>query len=133
MSLSLFFFFLHQSLVPFVTAVAEHLLSWPPFRWPADECMWKKTECVTHRERERNAERICLYVWVQDMSVCGDTGLCSCWGSPPDGYLLFPLSVSPALSLCPGRFMGLPLFSMHTATKFMSLDTSLSQGINQAG
>lgn len=61
----------------------------------------------------------CVTVWERVV----DRGLCSCWGSRPDGWPLFP--VSP-----PDWFMGLHIFSMRTATKCMAMTCSLSQVIN---
>lgn len=92
------FFSLHQSLVPFVKAVAEHLLSWPPFKWP-DHRVYEEENCVCVTESEK--EYKCLS---ECMSACAREcvlgyRVCSCWGSPPDGRPLFPLSMSLALSV----------------------------------
>lgn len=129
----LFLFCLHQLLVPIVKAVAEHLLSWPLFRRPGQrayqEEKWMcKCVCVcdTVRKIKGLNVHICVYVHTHlrmHPSVCWDSELCSCWGSPPDGCPLFPLSVSLALSgsLCPSLFMGLPPFFFFQCTPQLNL------------
>ena len=51
-----FFFCLRRSLVPFVKSVAEHLLSWPPFRWPG------RRVHETERVKEKHRGYVCVCV-----------------------------------------------------------------------
>lgn len=128
--LSFRFFHLQQPLVLFVKRVAEHLLSWPPFICPSRRVY----VCVCLCDSET---QICVCECTFACAcecVCWDIGLCSCWGSPPDGCPLFPLSLSLCVSRSlPAGLWAFPFFSAHTAAKFMSLNTGLSQGIDWAG
>ena len=124
-SLFFFFFFFFVSaahLCPLWSQWQNICLAGPLSDGPAGECM-------RQREWKKSIEDMCVCV----CRVCWDVEPCSCWGSPPDGCPLFPsLCVSGSLSLSLSRpvYGPSPSFSAHTATKFMSLDTSLSQGIN---
>lgn len=70
---------------------------------------------------------------VMGVCVCvGIRGLCSCWGSPPDGCSLF--SPRPSVSpVSPQPVYGPPLFHRAHPIWIYVLDTSLTLAVNRAG
>lgn len=83
--------------------------------------------CDTEGKKAKQRDSINVYVGAR-FCVHGSVRIRGC--AAVGVLLLMAALCSLSLSLCTDQFMGLLYFSAHTTAKFMSLDTSLSHGIN---